>query len=203
MLKKIIVFLILIFLTTLFVNQVKASCFVDEGPTDICYPPQTQNDCSCISCWTLSAKGSCNYRGDPNGELMEFVGYNCNAGECAGDPCPLCSGSCFLSGTKVATPGGKMAIEKVKVGDKVMSFDPATQKQSVNTVAKNFVRESDSYYIIKTASGKEIRVTGEHPFYVGKSSQENLSFLEKVKNIISTAWKYFKVGVGDTFRQKI
>lgn len=99
---------------------------------------------------------------------------DCNASEC--------SGACFLSGTKVATPGGEKAIEKMKVGDKIMSFDPVTQKQSVNTVAKNYVRDSGSYYIIKTASGKEVKVTGEHPFYVGKNIP--LTFWEKMKELV-------------------
>jgi hypothetical protein len=192
--KKLIISIFVSF-TVLFLivfrNPAYAGCFINEGPSRQCYPPLTGNDCDCLLCYTQSAVGSCNYNGDPNGELMELVGYSCDAGECAGDSCPMCAGACFLSGTKVATPGGEKAIEKVKVGDKVLSFDPITQKLKINTVADNFVKDSNSYYIIKTASGKTVKATGEHPFYVGKETPLPTiwgkigNFFQNISNIFS------------------
>jgi hypothetical protein len=110
---------IFLFLSFCFLIPVNASvaCVVDEGPVDICSPPLTQNQCSCLTCWKSWSVGKCNYQGDPNGELMRFEGYSF-AGCCDTQTgCLLCGGTaptpaCFPAGTKVSTPDGEKTLRR-------------------------------------------------------------------------------------------
>lgn len=72
--------------------------------------------------------------------------------------------SCFLPGTQVSTPQGEKPIETLKPGDEVYSFDELTGKKLLNVVQNSPVRTVPQYYIIKTESGREVKVTAEHPF---------------------------------------
>jgi hypothetical protein len=69
---------------------------------------------------------------------------------------------CFAAGTLVETVSGKKAIEKIKPGEKVASFDAAGRKvfkrvlQSKNNGRKQVLK-------IDLASGKSIVVTPNHP----------------------------------------
>lgn len=73
--------------------------------------------------------------------------------------------SCFVPGTRVATPSGPRAIEELSVGDAVLSFDPAERVMHVGRVTvvhRALVREVRAI----RAEGFEVRgVTREHPFY--------------------------------------
>lgn len=71
---------------------------------------------------------------------------------------------CFTAGTPVQTPDGVLAIESVKEGQKVYSYDESLQKKVVNTVKTTFSKTVDK--IVKIFSGREtICTTEEHPFY--------------------------------------
>lgn len=72
---------------------------------------------------------------------------------------------CFVAGTLVLTPLGLVAIEKIKVGDKVLSTDTGTKKTSEKTVAQTFVNSSSDIVHI-TVCGEEIVSTSGHKFYV-------------------------------------
>ena len=56
--------------------------------------------------------------------------------------------------------GSYKNIEKISVGDYVLSYDEEDKKTVKSKVVQNFKRESDSYYLIN----KNLKVTGEHPF---------------------------------------
>jgi intein/homing endonuclease len=58
----------------------------------------------------------------------------------------------------------------MKAGDSVLSFDPVTGKMIANEVGELITAKADSYYLITTASGRQIRATAEHPMYVGKKT---------------------------------
>lgn len=61
--------------------------------------------------------------------------------------------------------GTRKAIKNVKIGDKVITFDPKTLKISTTTVIHQYVRETtQKIYKIKTTSGREIVATENHPF---------------------------------------
>ena len=50
---------------------------------------------------------------------------------------------CFVAGTLVATATGLVAIECIRVGDKVIATDPDTMEQAEKTVLETFVHETD------------------------------------------------------------
>lgn len=72
---------------------------------------------------------------------------------------------CFLKGTKIKLSDGKqIAIEKVKIGDKVLSFEGAKLKEAA--VVKTFSHPKvEGYYIISTQDGTRLNVTGVHPIF--------------------------------------
>lgn len=77
---------------------------------------------------------------------------------------------CFLKGTKVTLAGGaNKNIEDIKVGDTVMSYDTNGKRLVLSPVLKTFHHsreEMGAYYlIIRTAQGRKINVTPNHPFY--------------------------------------
>ncbi|MEW2116097.1 RHS repeat-associated core domain-containing protein [Streptomyces sp. NPDC005474] len=79
----------------------------------------------------------------------------------------------FLPGTKVLlADGSTKPIEKVALGDKVVTTAPKTGKTTVREVAGTIVTEDDKSFAdltVKTASGKRqaLVATTTHPFWVG------------------------------------
>jgi len=70
---------------------------------------------------------------------------------------------CFLAGTSITTDNGVVAIENIKVGDRVLSFNVLTDQNEYAYVTKVYdLPDTEEYYSINN----KIRVTGEHPFYV-------------------------------------
>lgn len=70
-------------------------------------------------------------------------------------------GGCFPAGTKVTTPDGKVAIEKLKVGDFVTSYNEVTQRKQKAKIGAIDVLQQDHLYTING----HLSVTAEHPFY--------------------------------------
>lgn len=72
--------------------------------------------------------------------------------------------SCFVAGTRIATPSGPRPIEALKPGDLVIAFDLAAQRTVARRVAS--VSRSRSREILRLeAAGRVLRVTRSHPFY--------------------------------------
>ncbi|HAZ29134.1 TPA: hypothetical protein DCY43_00020 [candidate division WWE3 bacterium] len=110
---------------------------------------------------------TCPLGGGNYGHWSQHQEWVCSGGDVAcggGEP------ACFLAGTKVDTPSGQKNIEDLKEGDKVLSFDKTTKKVVENYVLTPVVTTKTGYYLIKTVSGREIKVTAEHPIYVGTKS---------------------------------
>ncbi len=76
---------------------------------------------------------------------------------------------CFLPGTQITTPNGKISIEDLHQGDQLVSFDEVTKQKSVSVIGEIGKYTQESYFIINSV----IRVTGHHQFYI--SVQDNLS----------------------------
>ncbi len=72
---------------------------------------------------------------------------------------------CFLDGTLVKTEKGLIAIEKIEVGIKVLSYNFETQKNEYQTVLQTFANFAEKYVEIHTET-EVIKVTGAHLFYV-------------------------------------
>ncbi|MCQ9129798.1 polymorphic toxin-type HINT domain-containing protein [Streptomyces hilarionis] len=88
-----------------------------------------------------------------------------------GGSCPFEGKHSFLPGTKVLLANGKTkAIEKVKLGDKIIVTDPKTGKTAVRQVVGTIVTEDDKHFVdltVKAGSGKAEALvsTTTHPFW--------------------------------------
>jgi hypothetical protein len=71
---------------------------------------------------------------------------------------------CFAKGTLVNTPYGQVAIEKLVVGDKILSLNELTKTIEVATVLELANQKHHNLYEL-TFSGKTLTVTDDHPFY--------------------------------------
>ncbi|HJO28686.1 MAG TPA: polymorphic toxin-type HINT domain-containing protein [Candidatus Poseidoniia archaeon] len=69
--------------------------------------------------------------------------------------------ACFIAGTLIQLPNSTIAIEYIKVGDVVKSFDVGTSSVINSKVTETFVH-SDRYYMILNGT---IKTTSVHPFY--------------------------------------
>jgi RHS repeat-associated protein len=74
-------------------------------------------------------------------------------------------GYCFVAGTKVITEEGEQAIEKLNVGDKVLSTDPECGETGYKKVVRLFERMADEVVDI-FVEGSIITATVDHPFWV-------------------------------------
>ena len=74
---------------------------------------------------------------------------------------------CFVAGTLVTTEDGQKPIEKIEVGDKVLSEDETTGEVAVKTVTETYINETDELIHI-CVNGETISATPTHPFYVDK-----------------------------------
>lgn len=95
-----------------------------------------------------------------------------NPGVC-GTPQP--SAVCFLPGTKVDTPDGEKNIETIEVGDTVTSFD--NDRVGNNDVSNIYKSQRDFYFDLR-AGDYQVKVTAEHPFYVGNGKFVEVQYLK-------------------------
>jgi predicted lipid-binding transport protein (Tim44 family) len=96
---------------------------------------------------------------------------------CAGVPAwARGGGGCFLPETPVMKADrATLPISQIKAGDKLLAFT-TDGKIVVTTVRKIITHEVDEYLILKTAA-RTLRVTSEHPFYVGDGTFKTLQAL--------------------------
>lgn len=73
--------------------------------------------------------------------------------------------TCFVEGTLVLTAAGMCAIEKIKVGDIVISTNPETMETSEKRVLETYVLKN-SRLVHLHIDGETIITTENHPFYV-------------------------------------
>lgn len=73
--------------------------------------------------------------------------------------------SCFVAGTQVCTQKGMMPIEKVMIGDYVLSYNTDTGEQSYNKVLKTYSRNVDALCEVSVADTTIIS-TPNHPYFV-------------------------------------
>ena len=84
-------------------------------------------------------------------------------------------GGCFTAGTKILTPSGSVAIEQLRAGDEVLAFN--ADDQIVSAKIRNVLAlEADEFFILRTERA-EVRVTPEHPFYIGHGAFKTAELL--------------------------
>jgi len=94
--------------------------------------------------------------------------------------------TCFVAGTKVYTKDGLKNIEEIKIGDKVLSWNPETGATELKTVTHLFVRHTDLIYKLSFSSGRSVETTWNHPFYIaGRGFVETKDL--KVGDVLTTA----------------
>ncbi len=76
---------------------------------------------------------------------------------------------CFPKGTPIALPNHQFKpIERIRIGDRVMSRDEFTGQTSIQRVVNVFRKHTDDLVRLRLSNGETIRATPEHPFYVFK-----------------------------------
>jgi len=130
--------------------------YLDAGESDGIYIAMTYDDCTKDASYThceihpsvlLGTTASC----------IPFPDHNQS---------PRNAYQCLWEKEEVLMASGeRKAIKDVKVGEKVVSFDPETGKTQSATVINQYVRDTDKkIYKLTTYSGREIIATDNHPF---------------------------------------
>jgi DNA-directed RNA polymerase beta subunit len=85
-----------------------------------------------------------------------------NAYQCIGEMEPI-----------LLADGQRIPAKDVKIGDKVMVFNPDTQLPSISSVIGHYVRDTDkNIYTIQTTSGRSIVATEDHQFMTNDGWKE-------------------------------
>ena len=101
-----------------------------------------------------------------------------DAGSDAGDAATTCANS-FSADTQVATDKGEQAISSLKVGDKVLAYDPKTTRVELKAIDAALVHHDLTLEDL-TIDGEIVHTTPNHPFYTqdkGWVATENRSRL--------------------------
>lgn len=75
--------------------------------------------------------------------------------------------SCFVRGTLVATKGGLVPIETLKMGDKVCSMDVASRCVKFEAVIQT-INSQSSEFVVLGLQDETIRCTPQHRFYTNR-----------------------------------
>ncbi|MGD0571986.1 MAG: polymorphic toxin-type HINT domain-containing protein [Sedimentisphaerales bacterium] len=89
---------------------------------------------------------------------------------------------CFLPETSIRkADGSETPISTIKAGDRLMAF--TTQGEMVNAIVQNVITHDVNEYCIVRTAKNVVRVTAEHPFYVGNGTFKTLEALKPGDNI--------------------
>jgi hypothetical protein len=102
--------------------------------------------------------------------------------------------ACFVAGTLVLTTAGLVAIEKIKIGDRVISTDPDTLETSEKPILETYSRQVNKLVHL-VINGEEIVTSDNHPFYVQKRG-----FIEANRLLVGD--KLINVNGDDLFIEK-
>ena len=103
--------------------------------------------------------------------------YCCQCSCCCYGSCSSGSsgGGCFLAGTKVATINGPKDINKIAVGDMVLTYNEGTGTKEYHKVVKLFAYNPDeideSLYTLTFDDKSTLQVSSTHRFYIKRNNQ--------------------------------
>lgn len=111
-------------------------------------------------------------------------------------------GCCFTNDTLITMADlSTKEINKIKVGDEILSYNPDTQQHETNEVDEVIIRVNRVMYKYVLESGKEIRASQDHPFFVvgkGYCSMNPQMTMNGYKSLTGVQL----VSVGDKFVDK-
>ncbi len=80
--------------------------------------------------------------------------------------------TCFVAGTLVATPHGERAIERLRVGDSVLSEDPTAGKVEAEAVQAVIQDPVSPLLAVELGDGSAITTTVTHAFWVDEGASK-------------------------------
>ena len=102
---------------------------------------------------------------------------------------------CFAKNTKVLTKNSYKNIEDIKVGDEVLSYNHKTGKIEPKVVQAVREIEKNEFIEIETSSGKRIKSTPDHRYWVVNRGYTEISSvteneeLFRIENTLPNMWK--------------
>ena len=83
----------------------------------------------------------------------------------------------FGAGTKISTPTGNIAVENLKIGDRVIGYNFKTHQSKENIVSKVSHKSSLSYYLINNKT----KITGTSSVFVKTKDNPKLLTVQQLK----------------------
>ncbi|MBR0472375.1 MAG: InlB B-repeat-containing protein, partial [Methanosphaera sp.] len=84
-------------------------------------------------------------------------------------------GGCFLAGTKIVTNGGYKDIDKIKIGDMVLTYNEGTKNKEYHKVTKLYAYNPDDIneelYTLTFDDKTTLQVSSTHRFYIVRNEQ--------------------------------
>lgn len=123
--------------------------------------------------WTFNGGARTSYvdAEESGGTLLAYWRKQSSSGGGSG------GGGCFLAGTKVMTINGYKDINKVKVGDMVLTYNEATKNNEYHKVVNLFAFDpneiDERLYTLKFDDKTTLKVSSTHRFYVKRNNETN------------------------------
>ncbi|PJZ47603.1 Hint domain-containing protein [Leptospira saintgironsiae] len=95
--------------------------------------------------------------------------------------------TCFVAGTLIRTKEGYTAIDKLKVGDYVLSHNEKTGILSYNKITETFIHDVPAIYKITYTNGTEVETTWNHPFYIKGEGWTQAKFLNPEQRSVTAS----------------
>ena len=83
--------------------------------------------------------------------------------------------NCFIAGTLILTEKGYIAIENIKIGDNVLSWNENTHQLEYKPVTRTFVNIVQTLIAITIEGEKPIVTTFGHPFFIRSTGDNTLN----------------------------
>ncbi len=98
---------------------------------------------------------------------MRLAAMSAAAARSTSTPAPRRRGGCFVAGTQIAMADGtQKAIERIRVGDRVLAFDERTGRVVPAPITQLFVHPNWSEEDTTVLVNGRLRATANHPFFV-------------------------------------